>query len=139
MRKILCLFFVLCCVGLKAQESSYWGYHLILDCKGCDLEKIKSAEVLREFAIQLVDKIDMKRFGEPIVVHFAEDNPEAAGYSLVQLIETSAITGHFVDQNGDCYIDIFSCKEYDADVAYEFVKEFLGAQNIKRTFLKRQA
>jgi S-adenosylmethionine/arginine decarboxylase-like enzyme len=139
MRKILCLFFVLCCVGLNAQDNSYWGYHLILDCKACDLDKIKSAEVLREFAIQLVDKIDMKRFGDPIVVHFAEDNPEAAGYSLVQLIETSAITGHFVDQSGDCYIDIFSCKEYDADVAYEFVKEFLGAQNIKRTFLKRQA
>lgn len=139
MHKILCLFFILCCVGLKAQDEPHWGYHLILDCKACDVDKIKSAEVLREFAVQLVDRIDMKRFGEPIIVHFAEENPEAAGYSLVQLIETSAVTGHFVDKNGDCYIDIFSCKPYDPDAAHDFVKEFLGAENITRTFLKRKA
>lgn len=138
MRKILCLFFVLCCGGLKAQDD-YWGYHLILDCKGCDIAKITDAEVLREFAIQLVDIIDMKRYGEPQIVHFAEHNPEAAGYSLMQFIETSAITGHFVDKNGDCYLDIFSCKPYDQAVAQEFVKKFLGAQNINATFLKRRA
>ena len=48
--------------------------------------------------------------GEPKIEHFAANNPNAAGFSLVQLIETSSITGHFVDLNGDSYIDIFSCK-----------------------------
>ena len=55
--------------------------------------------------------------GEPNIKHFATHNEDAAGYSLVQLIETSSITGHFVDKNGDCYIDIFSCKAFDIETA----------------------
>jgi hypothetical protein len=30
-------------------------------------------------------------------------DPKQLGYSLVQLIETSAITGHFCDRSGDAY------------------------------------
>src|SRR5262245_51794966 len=54
----------------------------------------------------------MKAYGAPLLERFAEHLPEAAGYSLVQLIETSAITGHFCDLSGDAYIDIFSCKDF---------------------------
>ena len=36
----------------------------------------------------------MKAYTAPLLEHFSEHLPEAAGYSLVQ---TSAITGHFCD------------------------------------------
>lgn len=119
--------------------SEYWGYHLILDCKGCDKEKISSKDVIVNFTKSLVSKIDMVAFGEPTVQHFATHNPHAAGYSLVQLIETSSITGHFVDSNGDAYIDIFSCKPFDEEVAKSVVASFFGPNKVKATFLKRQA
>ena len=42
-------------------------------------------------------------FGEPNIQSILRlITPDAAGFSLVQLIETSSITGHFVDKSGDC-------------------------------------
>jgi len=130
---------------LRAEEATpspqegFWGYHLILDCRGCAIDKITDPTYLKEFIVTLVDAIDMKRYGEPVLAHFADHDPEAAGYSLMQLIETSSITGHFVDKNGDAYIDIFSCKYFEPDVAMEVVEKLLQPTNIRAQFLPRKA
>ena len=50
----------------------------------------------------------MKAYGDPIIEHFATHSPECAGYSLVQLIETSNICAHFSDLTGDVYLDVYS-------------------------------
>jgi S-adenosylmethionine/arginine decarboxylase-like enzyme len=117
----------------------YWGYHLILDCKNCDLEKIQSPDYIKDFVETLVDKIEMIPFGEPNIQHFATHNSDAAGFSLVQLIETSSITGHFVDKSGDAYLDIFSCKKFDTKKVEELVKSFFNPKKISTTYLTRQA
>lgn len=117
----------------------YWGYHLILDCKSGDKDKISSGDNIKKFVIDLVSQINMVAYGDPVVEHFATHIPEAAGYSLVQLIETSSITGHFVDLNGDCYIDIFSCKEFDIDIAKQVVCEYFSPEQMRVTYLTRQA
>ncbi len=123
----------------QAQEKvGYWGYHLILDCQGCSRKKITSRDNLIAFIKALVEAIDMKAYGEPIVAHFATHDPEKAGYSLVQLIETSSITGHFVDKNGDAYLDIFSCKPFDNETVKRVVNEYFEATRIKIHFLTRQ-
>ncbi len=119
--------------------KEYWGYHLILDCSECDTNRVKNRENLEKFVKALVKRIDMKAFGEPTLEHFATHNPAVAGYSLVQLIETSSITGHFVDANGDAYLDIFSCKPFEIELAREVVQEYLNPSKIKVTYLTRQA
>ena len=78
-------------------------------------------------------------YGQPMIEHFATHDDEKAGWSLVQLIETSSITGHFVDKNGDFYIDVFSCKEFDIDKTIDFVSNYLQPKNIKQTYLLRQS
>ena len=117
----------------------YWGYHLILDCKGGDLDKVRSSKNIDQFVRALVRKIEMVACGEPKIEHFAANNPHAAGFSLVQLIETSSITGHFVDLNGDSYIDIFSCKSFDIEKVKEVVTQYFSPKQIKVTYLTRQA
>ena len=117
----------------------YWGYHLILDCKGGDLNKVRSSKNIDQFVKTLVTKIEMVACGEPKIKHFAANTPDAAGFSLVQLIETSSITGHFVDLNGDSYIDIFSCKSFDIEKVKEVVKQYFSPKKIKVTYLTRQA
>jgi len=72
---------------------------------------IRSAEQIGAFVKGLCDYIEMKRFGEPVIVHFG-DSPRVAGYSMSQLIETSLISGHFVELDNSVYIDVFSCKQY---------------------------
>ena len=119
--------------------SAYWGYHLSLDCKAGDLDQIQSKENIKLFIEELVAKIDMVAYGDPIIEHFATHDPDKAGYSLVQLIETSSITGHFIDQNGDCYIDIFSCKQFDIETAKSVVDKYFSPSQTKVTYLTRQA
>ena len=123
----------------RASEARYWGYHLILDCRGCDLNAIRDRRTIVAWVRRLVERIGMRAYGEPVCEHFASHDPEAAGYSLVQLIETSSITGHFVDRNGDAYIDVFSCKAFDLEAARSLVDEHFRPAAIRVTYLTRQA
>lgn len=122
-----------------AEKKGYWGYHLILDCQGCDISSVSERDNIISFVKTLVEAIDMKAYGEPILEHFATHDPSKGGYSLVQLIETSSITGHFVDLNGDAYIDIFSCKPFSSETVKEVVDAFFRPMSIKMHFLTRQA
>jgi|TARA_R110002167_G_scaffold7204_1_gene33960 S-adenosylmethionine/arginine decarboxylase-like enzyme len=113
-----------------------WGYHTLFDCKSCPVEKF-TEENIRSFIKNIVWKIDMKAYGDPMIAHFATHNPAAAGYSFCQMIETSNITGHFVDETGDCYIDIFSCKDYDKGIAKEVINKFFKPRGISMKYIER--
>lgn len=119
-----------------AGNPAPWGWHLVLNLYSCDLEKIQSAQVIRQFVLDLCDLIEMRRFGEPTIVNFGED-PRVTGYSLIQLIETSNICAHFADKSCAAYIDIFSCKKFDPETAAEFCIQSFGALKASGTFISR--
>jgi S-adenosylmethionine/arginine decarboxylase-like enzyme len=110
------------------EANDCWGLLSSLDAKNCNGEIIRSAEAIKEYTIKLCDLIGMKRFQDSIVVNFGEDE-KVAGYSLVQLIETSLVSGHFANLTNAAYIDIFSCKIYDPYLAAEFTREFFKASD----------
>lgn len=115
-----------------------FGMELILDLYDCDLDKISSGEDIKKYLIELCDNvIHMVRYGDPIVEHFGHENPITAGYSMVQLIETSCVSGHFSEHKKSCYINIFSCKWFDMEKAAEFTKDFFGAKDINRRLVDR--
>ena len=116
----------------------FWGYHLRLDCRACN-DAVESEVGIYNFVKELVPAIDMQAYGEPQIVHVGKHDPKVSGYTLIQMIETSAITGHFVDINGDAYLDIFSCKEFDTDVAVDVVKKHFAPENIIEHYDERQA
>jgi S-adenosylmethionine decarboxylase len=116
-----------------------WGKHLVLDCSSCDREAVRNPDTIREFCADLVSSIGMVAYGGPVLEHFATHLPEAAGYSLVQLIETSAVTGHFCDASGDAYLDVFSCKDFDSKVAIRVVRKHFRPKLVRRIDLYRDA
>lgn len=116
----------------------HFGYHLLLDCSNCDREKIKSRDNIYNFVKTLVDRIDMVAVGEPIIEMLCVGDPKV-GYSLMQLISTSNITGHFMEISGEVYIDVFSCKPFDISVAESCVREFFGPEKVRVNFLTRHA
>ena len=89
------------------------------------------------FAKDLVQKIDMVPFGEPQVQHFGSGNK--AGFTLVQLIETSNITAHFVEETNDMYLDVFSCKPFQPMDVEAMVSLYFGPLQKNRSFFLRQA
>ena len=46
----------------------------------------------------------------------------------MQFIETSTITAHFDEQGNRAFIDIFSCKTYNAKKVALFCKKFFKAK-----------
>ena len=117
--------------------EDYWGYHLILDGSGCDLQSISDGDNIRAFAKELVDAIGMVAYGEPRAVHFGTGNK--AGYTLVQLIETSNICAHFVEEHSHFYLDVFSCKTFEAEIVLEMCKKYFKCTHYNTAFVRRQA
>jgi len=115
-----------------------FGWHILLDCGDCNLEKISSYDNIYNFVKELVKRIDMVAVGEPTIVMMCEGDPKV-GYSLVQLISTSNITGHFMEISREAYIDVFSCKYFDPNVAEDCVKEFFSPGTVHSKFLVRDA
>ncbi len=108
------------------EAEDAWGLSTSIDLHHCDPRTISDPAAVERFTIELCELIGMNRFGDCVVVNFGED-PRVSGLSLVQLIETSCITGHFADQTGAAYPDIFSCKYYNPWVVAEFARAFFGA------------
>lgn len=119
------------------KQKRAWGYHLVLNGGQCDPVALRSKETIIEFSNTLVKAIDMVKFGEPRVVRFGHGNKK--GFTLVQLIETSNITAHFVETSNDIYLDVFSCKPFSAETVQRVFSDFFQPKYVDVTFLKRQA
>lgn len=133
----------LCCGNysqIHPPTTKFWGYHLILDVHGCDPEKSQDQEYLTAWVKDLVKTIEMIPYGEPQVLHFGKDDPKLAGWTALQLIETSNIVAHFCDDTGDLYLDVFSCKWYDKQDVVNHVKQWFAPKCITtQVFVKRDA
>ena len=117
-------------------SSKYWGYHLMLDCSGC--QNIDSKEQINSFVKDLIEQIGMVAHGEPVIEYLLAGEPNQ-GYSLMQLITTSNICGHFMELDGTAYFDVFSCREFNPTIVKQVVKQYFNPRKIKSKLLKRQA
>jgi S-adenosylmethionine/arginine decarboxylase-like enzyme len=61
------------------------------------------------------------------------------GYTLVQLIETSNITAHFVEETDDIYLDVFSCKPFSPSDVDSMVKLHFSPKAMDTKMIDRQA
>jgi len=118
---------------------NYWGKHYLADCANCDRDLISDRTNIKLFSAELVKKIGMKAYGDPIIEHFATHDPEKGGYTLAQMIETSLIDGHFVDINGDAYISVHSCMEFDTEIVKTVINEYFNPESIKDHTIYRKA
>lgn len=108
-----------------------WGLCTAVDLQDCNPDLIRDPEQIKRYVVELCELIGMKRFGECQVVNFGEGR--VAGYSMVQLISTSLISGHFANDTNNAYLDIFSCKGYEPAAVEAFSKEFFGARRSTAT------
>ncbi|MBT7509896.1 MAG: S-adenosylmethionine decarboxylase [Rhodospirillaceae bacterium] len=119
-----------------------YGIELILDMHGCDASKF-TRESISAYFERLCVLIDMQRAD----LHFWDDIgvpeedkqtlPHTQGTSAVQFILTSSIVIHTLDQLRAVYINMFSCKAFDPNVAEEFSIEWFGAAECSARFIDR--
>ena len=119
-----------------------YGIELILDLHGCDASKF-TRDSITEYFERLCDLIDMQRED----LHFWDDigvaeedkqtSPHTQGTSAVQFILTSSIVIHALDQLRSVYINLFSCKTFDPQIAEKFTAEWFGAGQCSARFIER--
>ena len=105
-----------------------FGLSVHINLFGCNHEKICDIEYIKAWMIDLCNYIEMKRHGDMIAERFGTE-PHLYGYSVMQLIETSCITAHFSEQTDCCYIDVFSCKDFDDMKTTEFCADYFDAKD----------
>jgi S-adenosylmethionine decarboxylase len=118
-------------------KKKIYGYELVMDLGGCEKKVLISRQRLQEYVDKLCKLIKMEKYGKTLLPYFGEKKAYTKGYSLVQLIETSSITGHFSDLWGKAYINIFSCQKFDHIAAKGFTRRFFRAKRVKNRFFVR--
>lgn len=125
-----------------AELRTPYGYELILDLHSCDVSTF-TRQSLTEYFTKLCKAIDMER----CELHFWDDegvpreeqqtSPHTKGTSAVQFILTSSIVIHTLELVEAAYVNVFSCKAFDRDVAEKFTSEWFGAKECRATFIER--
>ena len=119
-----------------------YGYELILDLHGCDVSKF-TRKSIEDYMVTICKAIGMER--EDLHFWDYEGMPEEEipkdshllGTTAVQFITTSNIVIHTLDLLEAVYVNIFSCKEFDAKVAEKITKEWFGANGCSARFIER--
>jgi len=123
-------------------NSKNYGKEMILDLHNCNSKKF-SRKHIKSYFEKLCELIEMKRcklcwwddFNVPEEERQTE--PHLKGTSAVQFILTSNIVIHTLDILERVYINLFSCKEFDAEEARNFTKEWFEGEVVNFIVIER--
>jgi S-adenosylmethionine/arginine decarboxylase-like enzyme len=101
-----------------------WGMLVAIDLHGCDQDRLADSDNIRRFVPALIAAIGMRAHGGLMMDRFGDG--ELEGWSALQFIETSSITLHADEVFGRCFVDIFSFRPFDPDLAAEIAVEHFG-------------
>lgn len=126
----------------RMHEEPY-GQECILDVHDIDPDVVFARSDIEDFCVGLCDMLGMVR--EDLVLWDYEGAPEEykkapahlKGTSAVQFIRTSNITIHSLDELKRLYLNVFSCKPFDASAIRDFVRRWTGGTIVNFTVLTR--
>jgi S-adenosylmethionine/arginine decarboxylase-like enzyme len=121
-----------------------YGKELILDIHECDVSKFNKKDI-KKYLVELCKLIDMERedlhwweFNDLTKEEYDALPPHLKGISCVQFIRTSNIVIHTLEELKCVFINIFSCKNFKAEDAYKYTKEFFSGKIVSKTCLYRK-
>src|SRR3989338_1023050 len=120
------------------KTTKNYGKELVLDLHNCNTKKFKRTTI-RRFFQELCGLIDMKRCelfwwdDHGLPPKECQTEPHLKGTTAIQFIMTSNITIHTLDLLGNVYLNIFSCKDFDARKATEFSQKFFEGKVVGAT------
>jgi S-adenosylmethionine/arginine decarboxylase-like enzyme len=113
----------------------------MMNMGGCN-QNIAVEASLRAFMKEIVPALNMTAVGEPLLYAFDDGqgaSGKSGGYSVLQMITTSNIALHGDNFNGSMYVDVFSCKPFDVNVAIEVAVRYFAPKKYTHKFLYRDS
>lgn len=126
---------------LNRIENKY-GKELILDLHHCDPTTF-NRKTIKKYFVELCELIDMERCklswwdDHGLPPEECQTEPHLKGTTAVQFILTSNIVIHTLDLMGAVYVNIFSCKEFDPEVAAEFTAKWFKGKVVNSHVIDR--
>jgi S-adenosylmethionine decarboxylase len=126
-----------------SKKKKPYGYELILDLHQCDASTFNRKHIDGYFKeiCKAIKMVKCERyFWDDIGVPLKEQqtSPHTKGTSAVQFILTSSIVIHALDLLDAVYVNIFSCKHFDKNIAKQVTKKWFRAKKCKSHFLERK-
>jgi S-adenosylmethionine decarboxylase len=111
--------------------------HLTIDGFGGNRELLSSETLVRSLLDRYPGEINMTKIAPPFVYRYVGDKPEDWGVSGFVLIAESHIAIHTFPERGYVWVDIFSCKGFEADGAIDTVSDAFELTSAKIQKLER--
>ena len=106
-----------------------FGQHLTLDASLCNRRKLTGQSFVYDILNNLPAKLNMTKMTLPHVVKWLDPGATIDGISGFVIIAESHISIHTFPEKDYVFIDVFSCKSFDAEKA---VKLLVGAFQAKK-------
>lgn len=111
--------------------------HVTIDGFGGNPAQLANEPLVRELLDRYPGEIGMTKISEPHVFEYHGDKPGDWGVSGFVLIAESHIAIHTFPDRGYVWVDIFSCKAFEADGAIDrIVEEFRLSEAKVRTLAR---
>ena len=111
--------------------------HVTIDGYGGDPQKLADENLISAFLDSCPSAIGMTKIAPPYVCRYSGAKPEDWGISGFVLIAESHISAHTFPEHGYVWVDIFSCKSFDADAAIDDIRERFGLHDCRVHSLAR--
>ncbi|MCZ6615579.1 MAG: S-adenosylmethionine decarboxylase [Chloroflexi bacterium] len=111
--------------------------HLIVDGYGGDVKVMEDPDALLRFLDEYPDAIGMTKITPPQVYTYTGRKPKDNGLSGFVLIAESHISVHTFPSRKYINIDVFSCKEFDADKALNELRATFSLETVRSWVLDR--
>ena len=114
-----------------------FGPHITLDLKGCPKEILSDYSLHFDYLKTLPELIHMTPITQPYVFPYSGLVPEDKGITGIVIIAESHISVHSFEDKGYCFIDIFSCKDFDVERAIEITKNLFKPEDCEINIVAR--
>jgi S-adenosylmethionine decarboxylase len=114
-----------------------FGPHLTLDLIGCPKEKLQNLDLHFKLLKDLPSLIGMTPITQPYVFPYSGLVPEDKGITGIVIIAESHLSIHSFEDKGHTFIDMFSCKPFDTELALEFILELFKPESYDMNIVQR--
>ncbi|MCJ7520873.1 MAG: adenosylmethionine decarboxylase [Dehalococcoidia bacterium] len=111
--------------------------HLIIDGYSGNAQKMQDVDFIYQLLDAYPSQIGMTKISPPQVSKYIGSKPEDWGVSGFVLIAESHISIHTFPERSYINIDIFSCKEFDAEQTIRDLQQQFGLAEIRSYILSR--
>ena len=120
-------------------KKSYFGPHLMLDLSECDQKRINDLDFIFNFLNTLPGKIGMAKITQPYVFPYPGLVPEDRGITGFVVMAESHLSIHTFTEKGYAFVDLFSCKPFDTDMARDLIIKAFISKKPKVYMIERGA